>query len=184
MWKELSSSAYAFYRRFIKLRGEPRSIALGFALGLFIGMTPSIGFQMVIAATIAALLKWNKISAAMGVWITNPLTAPFIYSVTFIVGSALYGTSKVFDPPGEMTFSLAKKILAQTPGIFYSLTIGGIVLGIPLAIAGYFMSYTLVSRYQEDLKKRMASHKDKLRLKKDMVKQKVREVRRKMHRRT
>ena len=77
--KPIVSTAQKFYRRFIKLRGDPRGIALGFALGLFIGMTPSIGFQMVIAAAIAASLKWNKISAAMGVWITNPLTAPLVY---------------------------------------------------------------------------------------------------------
>ncbi len=78
-----------FYRNFLKLRGDPREIALGFALGLFIGMSPSMGFQMVIAAAVAAFLKWDIISAAMGVWITNPLTAPFIYSLTYFVGSKI-----------------------------------------------------------------------------------------------
>ena len=29
------------YKRFLKIRGEPREIALGFALGLFVGMTPT-----------------------------------------------------------------------------------------------------------------------------------------------
>ncbi len=64
------------YERFVKIRGDPHKIALGFSLGLFVGMSPSMGVQMPIAIFIAALLKWNKISSAAGVWITNPLTAP------------------------------------------------------------------------------------------------------------
>jgi uncharacterized protein (DUF2062 family) len=171
--------AKKFYRRFLKIRGNPRDIALGFALGLFIGMTPSIGVQMIIAAAVAALLKWNKIAAAMGVWITNPVTAPFIYSVTYLVGSRMYGTEKVFNPPDEMTFSIVKKILAKSPGIFYSLTIGGIVLGVPIAIAGYFISYKLLSRYQEDLKRKMSRQKEKLKIKKERFKEKVKKIRHK-----
>jgi uncharacterized protein (DUF2062 family) len=174
----LLAAAQKFYRRFVKLRGDPREIALGFALGLFIGMTPSIGFQMFIAATVAAFLKWDKISAAMGVWITNPLTAPFIYSVTYFVGSNIYGTNKVFNPPDELTLSIAQKILAKSPGIFYSLTIGGIVTGIPIAIAGYCISYRLIVRCQDELKKKMARQKEKLKIKKERMKQKVMSIRR------
>lgn len=173
----LLAATQKFYRRFLKLRGDPRDIALGFALGLFIGMTPSIGFQMAIAATLAAFLKWDKISAAMGVWITNPFTAPFVYSVTYFVGSKIYGINKVYNPPDEITVSIAKNILTKSPGIFYSLTIGGIVLGIPLAIAGYFISYRLILRYQEYLKKKMAKQKEKLRINKERIKEKVKKYR-------
>lgn len=177
----LSATIKKFYRRFLTLRGDPRDIALGFALGLFIGMTPSIGFQMVIAATVAAFLKWDKISAAMGVWITNPLTAPFIYSFTYFVGSKIYGTSKVFNPPDEMSISIANKILAKSPGIFYSLTIGGIVLGVPLAVVGYFVSYRLLLKYQERVKNKMARQKEKLTIKKERIKQKLQSIRRRKH---
>jgi uncharacterized protein (TIGR03546 family) len=170
-----------FYRRFLKLRGDPREIALGFALGLFIGMSPSLGLQMVIAAAVAAFLKWDIISAAMGVWITNPLTAPFIYSLTYFVGSKIYGTSNVFNLPDEITVPVIKEILVKSPGIYYSLTIGGIVLGIPLAIAGYFISYRLVSRYRDDLKKKIARQKERLKIKKEQIKLKLKSVRKRKH---
>lgn len=55
------------YERLLKIRGEPNQIALGFALGLFVGMSPTMGFQIVVAVSLAALLKWNKISTAIGV---------------------------------------------------------------------------------------------------------------------
>ena len=51
------------YERFLKIRGRPREIALGFALGIFIGMTATMGIQMPIAVFFTAMLKWSKISA-------------------------------------------------------------------------------------------------------------------------
>ena len=50
------------YQRFIRTRGTPREIALGFALGLFIGFSPTMGAQIVIAVFFASLLKWSKIT--------------------------------------------------------------------------------------------------------------------------
>ena len=64
----LLKSIVRTYERFLKIRGQPREIALGFALGLFVGMTPFIGLHTVTAVPLAALLKWNKISAAVAVW--------------------------------------------------------------------------------------------------------------------
>jgi uncharacterized protein (DUF2062 family) len=75
------------YERFLKIRGTPREIGLGFAIGLFVGMSPTMGFQMAIAVFLAAVFKWNKISAAAAVWITNPVTAPIIYGVTYFIGA-------------------------------------------------------------------------------------------------
>jgi hypothetical protein len=48
------------YERFLRIRGQPREIALGFALGLFVGMTPFMGLQTVIAVPLAALLQMEQ----------------------------------------------------------------------------------------------------------------------------
>ena len=34
-----------FYDRFISLKGEPANIAMGMAIGVFIGVTPTIPFH-------------------------------------------------------------------------------------------------------------------------------------------
>ena len=80
-----------FYRRFIKIQDEPNKIALGFAFGLFVGMSPTLGIQTVIAVSLAALFRWNKISSALGVWISNPITAPFLYGITYLIGTKVLG---------------------------------------------------------------------------------------------
>ena len=65
------------YYRFLRIRGAPEQIALGMALGVFIGMTPFLGFHTVIAVMLAAVFKWSKIAAGVGVFITNPSSISF-----------------------------------------------------------------------------------------------------------
>ncbi|MEJ2167919.1 MAG: DUF2062 domain-containing protein [Desulfobacterales bacterium] len=100
------------YKRFIRIRGNPREIALGFALGVFVGMSPTMGVQTPIAIFLAALCKWSKLSAAIGVWISNPLTAPVLYGVTYITGAKLLKLEPVFRMPLSPTWSTLKAMLS------------------------------------------------------------------------
>lgn len=143
------------YEQFVKTRGEPREIALGFALGIFIGMTPTLGFQIAIAAFLAALLGWSKIPAAMGVWISNPATAPFVYGTTYLVGAKVLTLFTGESLPMRFTLSEMPEMLSKAPRIFFALTIGGVLLGLPLAVASYYISYTVIWTYQEKLKEKL-----------------------------
>ena len=106
---------------------------------------------MLIAVFLAAVFKWSKIAAAGGVWITNPLTAPFIYGSSYLVGAKILG------------FKIASKLLtgADLPPlkeagtkILLATTVGGIALGVPLALLAY--------GYQTKLKHRVTAKKEKL----------------------
>jgi len=106
MWR-----TWSFFRqfklnilRFIRLRGTPDEVAKGMALGIFIGMTPTFGFQMAIALFCAWVLRQNKLAAVLGVWITNPVTAPFIYALEYETGRLLLGMQRL-SLPAEMTYS-------------------------------------------------------------------------------
>lgn len=114
---------------------------------------------MPIAVFIAALFKWNKISAAVAVWITNPLTAPLIYSFSYFVGAKMLG------------FKIAPKLLTgldfptlkeASTNILLATTVGGVVMGIPLALLGYYLAFSAVHGYQTKLKHRVAAKKEKL----------------------
>lgn len=149
------------YERFVKIRGNPREIALGFALGVFVGISPTMGLQTAIAIFLAALFKWNKISAAVGVWISNPLTAPFLYSITYFAGARILGMDINLHQPdiGVTTFFL---IIEQAPGIFWAMSVGGIVLGLPIAVAAYTFAFSGVSKYQEGIRRRLAARRQRL----------------------
>ena len=140
-------------KKIVNLHGDPRHIASGFALGVFVGMTPTMGAQMAIAAPLAALFKWNVCAAMMGVWITTPATAPFIYGTTYLVGRkiVMWWTGK----PLPLRFRLREipAILSKTPRIFSALTVGGILIGLPAAVVSYYLAYFLIQEYRKDKEK-------------------------------
>jgi uncharacterized protein (DUF2062 family) len=168
------------YERFLKIRGTPQEIALGFAMGLFVGMSPTLGFQMAIAVFFAVLFKWNKISAAVGVWISNPVTAPVIYPVTYLLGAKVLGIDELYPFPKIMDMSWFLEMLRNTPEIISLMTLGGVILGIPLAVAGYFFTFTAVNKYQQEIKLKLAERrelkKEKLRKKRAEKPRKVRNI--------
>ncbi|MGD8522910.1 MAG: DUF2062 domain-containing protein [Desulfobacterales bacterium] len=173
----LQNALRRVYARFVKIRGRPREIALGFALGIFIGMTPTMGIQMPIAVFFAAVLKWSKISAAFGVWITNPFTSPFIYGITYIVGVKLLGLKVTMTLPDNFSWSIVQEMLKNAPMIFGALTVGGILIGLPLAVLSYYLSFAAVNKYQQSIKEKVAAQKTRLVNTKEKVKKKIRKRR-------
>jgi uncharacterized protein (DUF2062 family) len=159
-WKDLLSKdgaisfARYMYQRFIQLRGSPEDIAWGMAIGLFMGLTPTVGIQTYMAIFVASLLKRSKISAAIGVWITNPVTIPFFYGLTYYIGAKMLGHPLQHSP--VMNFSL-EAFRAAGKSVFISLWVGGVLLGLVAAIIGYFLSLHMVlsgKKKAEELRKR------------------------------
>ena len=148
MIKDLNHRANCFYQRFVKLRASPHAIAAGMALGLFVGMSPFFGLHVLTAIGLAALFKWSKIGALIGVQITNALTAPFIYPVNYWIGAKLAGSSGVKVWPASFTLSELWHYLQQSKQIIMDLTIGGVVLGLPLAVCGYVVTRRIIIVYR------------------------------------
>lgn len=163
--KRILASVKKSYDRFLKIRGNPQEIAMGFALGLFIGMSPLMGFHMAIAVFLAALLKYNKFAAASAVWISNPLTAPVLYGLTYYIGAKVLGMDNARLLSG-LDQNILLVIVRQAPEIIGVLTVGGIILGLPAAIVGYYVSLKAIVKYREDIKRKLALKKEKLALKK------------------
>jgi uncharacterized protein (DUF2062 family) len=167
------------YERFVKIRGQPREIALGFALGIFIGLTPTFGIQIPIAIFFAAMLKWSKISAVFGVGITNPLTGPFIYGFTYFVGAKILGMESALNLPQNFDWDAVKVMLGKAPRMLTAMTVGGIITGLPLAILIYYLSFSAVNKYQQSIKAKVAAQRARLAKTKERVKKKFRKKRKK-----
>ncbi len=126
--------------RFVRLRGLPEEIAKGVALGIFVGMTPTFGFQMAIALFFAYLLKENRLAAILGVWITNPVTAPVIYSIEYEMGRILLSMPRA-SLPAEFTWGAYADLGWD---IMYPLWVGGTLAGVILGALAYFVTLRMV----------------------------------------
>jgi uncharacterized protein (DUF2062 family) len=143
MW--LKRPALRFYDRFVKLQGEPERLARGLALGIFIGFTPTMGIQMPIALVVAALLRQSKLAAMLGVWISNPLTAPFLYGFTYVVGAKVLGMpiTKAFRIPH--TWAELKMLSFD---IFLPLWVGGVLAGAAAFLPTYHFGLQAIRGYR------------------------------------
>jgi uncharacterized protein (DUF2062 family) len=131
--------------KFRRLQDDPRKIAGGMALGVFIAITPTIPFHMVGALALAALLRVSPVTAFLGIQICNPLTIPAIYLAAYKVGQFLLYRGKPLVFPETFSFEAWIAVLWQG-GV--ALQVGGVILAIPPAIAAYFLTLWLVQRYR------------------------------------
>lgn len=159
-WYDLAGQSKALWKKLIHLNADPHDIALGMAVGIFIGFLPIMGIQMTVAL-LAALpfRRVNKVAATAGVWITNPITVIPIYAFIYWVGTFLYPTSHVITATtlmSRMTDVLKLDgFVAQTKGflalgvdIFLPMCIGGAVVGAVAAVPTYIFTKKLIEKYR------------------------------------
>lgn len=85
-WRKVYRRLYRLWYRLVILKSSPRKVALGFALGVFIGLTPTMGIQMIITVPLAAVLGVNPISAVAGTYVSNAFTFVPLYVFCYWVG--------------------------------------------------------------------------------------------------
>jgi uncharacterized protein len=105
--------------------------AKGLALGLFIGMTPTMGAQIILTGIAACILRVNIPIALAGSLVTNPFTAPIIYPLQYQLGVWLVGSPNVEELRGY-TGTLRMFVRYAKP-----LWVGSVLSGTVAAALGY-----------------------------------------------
>ncbi len=139
------------YLRLIRIRSNPQEIARGLAIGVFVGITPFIGFHMLLAVALAVLLKGNKFMALLGTWVGNPLTFSFIFFLDYKVGRWILGGG-----PKILKLSSVRPldILHLSWKILLPMSVGSLLLGLAAAVLAYFLSNPLIAGIKEWIRKR------------------------------
>lgn len=122
------------YIRFVRLRSDPHSIARGLAAGVFAGSYPLFGLQTFLGIAIAAAMRGNKIVAAAGTWISNPLTYVPIYAFNYQVGRWILGQ----PVEAGLTERSPQEWMSLGLNITIALMIGSTLVGVILALASYY----------------------------------------------
>jgi uncharacterized protein (DUF2062 family) len=140
----LKRKAIRIYQRFLKLRGEPHAIAMGLSLGVFVGLSPLMGLHSVIAVAAAAVFKWSKIAALIGVFVTNPLTAPLIYPLTYTLGAVVLGNPVSLGGGGPEL----RDLFHGSPQMLANLFVGGGIIGLAGGAVSYAVAMRAIRQYR------------------------------------
>ena len=123
------------YRYICRSSKNPESLARGVGLGLFIGFLPAIGLQIILALLLARFLKANKLVAALGTLVTNPITAIPIGTFSLWLGDwILPGTNL----SGFSTTSFKwSELLDSSSQLGLSYLLGCLILSVFSSLIGY-----------------------------------------------
>uniref|UniRef100_B8DKN0 DUF2062 domain-containing protein n=1 Tax=Nitratidesulfovibrio vulgaris (strain DSM 19637 / Miyazaki F) TaxID=883 RepID=B8DKN0_NITV9 len=131
--------------RLMRQSASAHSLAMGLAVGVFVGFLPIIPFQTVVSLALAFVLRGNPVGAAIGTFVSNPLNVIPFYAMLYWVGGLLWHTTVAFDPSHlDMTHMLELGL-----DFFLVMCLGGVVLGIPAALATYVLTFRGVNAYRQ-----------------------------------
>jgi len=150
-----------FIYRLLHVDDTPHRIALGVAVGIFIAWTPTIGFQMILTVLLSACLKANKVVGLPFVWISNPLTVPFIYGPSYALGRFLLGHKEAkanFIQVLALEGGWLQAVRAwwnETLKVFWPLWTGSLLMGLVLGVASYLaVRYAVVTYRRHQVRRR------------------------------
>jgi uncharacterized protein len=133
-------------KKLLAIHSDPKKVSMGYAFGIFLASTPFIGIKVFIAILFTSLFKWNKVAAIIGVFHINAFTGPLFYGLSYLVGNKVLGAKIDFDFPGTVNLKVILEIFQGNISIFYSLLLGGLMLGIPMSVGAYWLSMYLTKR--------------------------------------
>lgn len=110
-----------------------RSVSRAFSVGLFVAFIP-MPMQVVAVLLPLAFFRYNVPIAFSLVWITNPLTMPFIYYVEYVTGNFLLLGRGV----GEIELSMTW-FQANLEAIFIPLYFGAFSYSLLFAAGSFFL---------------------------------------------
>jgi uncharacterized protein (DUF2062 family) len=82
-WKQ---KVVALFKRELSANLTPKSAAASLSLGVFLGLFPIYGFQVITLVALSLVLKLNRPLAFFGVCISSPPFLPFIIAIAVAIG--------------------------------------------------------------------------------------------------
>lgn len=144
--------------RLLRLRGDSSALARGVAIGVFIGLTPTIPFHTILIIFFCAVGRGNLVAGLfVSFLLSNPFTIPVQYYVSWKVGTILTGSSLSWEHVKHLMslahdtsiFEAVKLIYINSFRSMVSVLLGGIVFSLPFAIISYFSAMYLYDRRQK-----------------------------------
>ena len=148
IWRKKDISILQFrdkLRQILSVQESPRKIALAFALGVFIGMSPLLGIHTILGIVTAWIFRLNKFVTIVGVYVTNPWTIVPIYTFGTWVGAKLLGIDRII-PNIDWSHLTVKELMHTFGPLLMPFIVGSTLLGVVSGGLSFFLVYRMVKK--------------------------------------
>jgi uncharacterized protein (DUF2062 family) len=156
--------------RLVRLRGDPFVLARGIAIGTFIGFTPTIPFHTILIIFFCVVGRGHLLAGLIAsLLVSNPLTIPLQYYISWKVGTILTGSSLSWEQVKYLMgiahdvniFEALRLIYVDSFRLMVSVLLGGIVFSLPIAITAYFSAlYLYICRQKRRINRLLKTNHD------------------------
>ena len=150
-------------RKLLHIEDTPERTALAYAIGVFVGFSPFLGFHTLCGIAIAFAFGLNRFAVLLGVWSNVPWWVVPYYGAATWVGMQMTGfrierevvqkTFRLAVGEGLLSSSFRSHLIAQW-GFFLSFNLGSLVLAVLLAVAVYPISLRGIKLYRAKRRRR------------------------------
>lgn len=152
-WRGQWHAAISMVRSAVHLQDNPGRIARGSAAGIFAAFLPIIG-QTIAGMAIAWAIRGNLLASIPWSWISNPFTTLPIWYGCYVLGAVilpgyqLVGYHRLTEQVGQLAdvswwqaLTSGSQLIAA---IFVPALVGSCMIGVVVAVPGYFAVRSLV----------------------------------------
>jgi len=158
----ISRTGKYYYLRFLRLKGSPHSLSLGAAIGVFIGITPTIPLHTIAILALTIITRSSFFAGLITSWLVcNPLTYIPQYYFSLKIGNLvtpyhlnwdkIKGVLDILLSDVSFVIRLESLMTLGYEAIIVML-VGGALLALPFTVASYYLSYFTIVKYR--MKKR------------------------------
>jgi uncharacterized protein len=129
----------------VRIKKTPHSIALGFAIGTFIAVLPTIGIGIFIALLVVLVYpRVSKISLFGSFLIWNPFILVPLYALSYTIGNLIYSGIPMIEQEGAF--------LTGIYNISREFFLGNLIVAGSIAILSYFILRRVIGVYQRKVR--------------------------------
>jgi uncharacterized protein (DUF2062 family) len=151
-------------KRILRLTATPHAVAAGVAVGAFTSFTPFMGLHFILAFILAWIVRGNLLASALGTFVGNPLTFPFIWAATYNIGQFMLNNADVRSAPPDIVLAMKNEMNAifALDGkaaldaldqiwepLLFPMLVGGFVIGLICATPIYFITRRAAALFRE-----------------------------------
>jgi len=136
------------YLQLLRLKSSSHSLALGLALGAYVGCLPALPalpLQTLLALALACVFRVSKLAALLGTLVSNPFNWIIFYWAQYKIGTLIIPMDFRIDP---LSVQINDLVSLGLKGVAV-LIVGGAILGIPVGLLTYAVSLPLIRSYRK-----------------------------------
>ena len=149
------------FRTILLVKDSPHRIALAFAIGVFLGISPFLGLHYIGGFFIAWLAGLNKLVTMVGISVNNPWTIVPLSSFCVWIGAKLIGIKQILPEVEWESVTLMNvlgkfsdfhnfiEMVKQLWPLIASFFVGSLLIGSISAVASYFIIQMIMARYKK-----------------------------------